>query len=66
MDDAWEKGEDEDYDPDFEEFDMPKSKGKRGRPGTKKQDDDDDLGIDDEFKDMDLFNDRFDDDDDDF
>ncbi|NSL88588.1 hypothetical protein ECE50_017230 [Chitinophaga sp. Mgbs1] len=48
---------------------MPKSKGKRGRPGgtTKKgADDDDDLGLDDDFKDMDLFNDRFDDDDDDF
>ncbi|WP_282456900.1 hypothetical protein [Chitinophaga sedimenti] len=42
---------------------MPKAKAKRGRPSTKKGDDDDDLGIDDEFKDM--FNDRYDDDDDD-
>ena len=47
---------------------MPKPKSKRGRPGKKSADDDDDLGIDDEFKDMGLFNDRggFDDDDDDF
>jgi DNA-directed RNA polymerase subunit delta len=75
--DDWDKPEEEDdWDPDFEEFDLPKSKGKKastggssGSSGAKKGKggDDDDLGLDDEFKDLDLFNDRgFDDDEEDF
>ena len=67
--------EEEDWDPDFEEFDLPKSKGKKvsgggssaGTGAKKGKGDDDDLGVDDEFKDLDLFNDRgFDDDEEDF
>ena len=65
-DDNWDKEEDEEeWDPDFEEFDLPKSKkGKGGKGG-----DEDDFKIeeDDEFKDMDLFNDSgFDDEEEDF
>ena len=66
--DEWEKPEEEDtWDPDFEEFDLPKSKAKKTTGGAKKGKEEDDLGVDDEFKDMDLFNDRgFDDDEEDF
>jgi hypothetical protein len=72
--DDWDKPEeDDDWDPDFEEFDLPKSKVKKtstggGAAGKKAgKEEEDDLGIDDEFKDMDLFNDRgFDDDEEDF
>ncbi len=44
--------EDEDWDPDFNEFDLPKSSKKT--PSTRKsvKDDDDDFKIDDEFKDL--------------
>ena len=63
--DDWEKGEEDDsWDPDFEEFDVPKSKTKKA-PGKKGADEDDDFKFeDDEFKD--LFDDEkgFDDDDD--
>ena len=45
----------DDYDPDFEEFDIPKSKIKK--PGAKKGKGDDDFELDDDFKDLDLFND---------
>ena len=61
--DDWEKPEEEDnWDPDFDEFDIPKSKAKK----SGKKDDDDDFAIDDEFKDMGMFDDSggFDDDDD--
>jgi len=61
---------DDNWHPDFEEFDLPKSKTKKGPStgtGKKPAKDEDDLGIDEDFKDMDLFNDSgFDDDDDDF
>lgn len=54
--DDWNKAdEDEDWDPDFAEFDLPKSKTTKKVPGVKKgvkDDDDDDFKIDDEFKDM--------------
>jgi hypothetical protein len=51
VDDNWEQvEEDENWDPDFDEFDIPKSKTKKS--GGKKSADDDDLGIDDEFKDL--------------
>ena len=55
--------EEEDWDPDFEEFDIPKSKVKKaagGATGGKKagKEEDDFSFEDDEFKDMDLFNDR--------
>jgi len=55
--DDWEKvEEEEEWDPDFDEFDIPKSKGKKAAPvGTtpkKGADDDDEFKIDDEFKDM--------------
>ena len=44
--------EDEDWDPDFNEFDLPKSSKKT--PSVKKgvKDDDDDYKVDDEFKDL--------------
>jgi nucleolin len=61
--DEWEKPEEEEnWDPDFEEFDVPKSKGKKA---AGKKEDNDDLGLEDEeFKD--LFNDKdYDDDDED-
>jgi hypothetical protein len=54
---------DDDIDPDFEEFDLPKS-GKSPAKKKGKADDDDDF--DDEFRDLGIFNDTFDDDDDDF
>ena len=54
--DDWNKAdEDEDWDPDFAEFDLPKSKTTKKVPGVKKgvkEDDDDDFKIDDEFKDL--------------
>lgn len=66
-DDNWKKeDDDEDWDPDFAEFDLPKSSSKKGvtiKKGIKE--DDDDFKIDDEFKD--LFSHRsskYDDDDD--
>lgn len=62
--DEWEKPEEEEeeWDPDFDEFDLPKSKGGKG---GKKKEGDDDLGIDDDFKEMGLFNDSYDDEDED-
>ena len=57
--DEWEKPEEEEeWDPDFEEFDLPKSKGKKagGVAGKKAADEEEDFKIDDEFKD--LFNDK--------
>jgi hypothetical protein len=69
-DDDWGKEEEEDaWDPDFEEFDLPKSKGKKaaGGVGKKGADEEEDFKVeDDEFKD--LFNDDagFDDDEEDF
>lgn len=50
-----------DADPDFEEFDMPKSKKGKTTTGGKKKDDDD---FDDDFGNLDIFNDGFDDEDD--
>ena len=66
--DDWDKPEEEEeWDPDFEEFDLPKSKVKKTGGVKKGKGDDDELGIDEEFKDLDLFNDRgLDDDEDDF
>ena len=53
--DDWEKPEEEDeWDPDFDEFDVPKSKGKK-TPATGKKpakDEEDDFKIDDDFKDL--------------
>ena len=70
-DDDWEKPEegDDDWDPDFDEFDIPKSKGKKAAvPGKKKAEEEDDFKIDEDFKEFDLFNDKdeFDDEEDDF
>jgi nucleolin len=54
--DDWEKTEDDpDWDPDFDEFDIPKSGAKK--VGKKKPADDDDLKIDDDFKEFGLFDD---------
>lgn len=54
--DDWEKTEeDEDWDPDFDEFDIPKSGAKK--TGKKKTGDEDDLKIDDDFKEFGLFDD---------
>jgi hypothetical protein len=70
--DEWEKvEEEEEWDPDFDEFDIPKSKTKKSTGGntSKKatKGEEDDLGLDDEFKDMDLFNDSgFEEEEDDF
>ncbi len=43
--------EDEDWDPDFDEFDLPKS-SKKIAPVKKSKDNEDDYKIDDEFKDL--------------
>ena len=54
--DEWEKsGDDDNWDPDFEEFDLPKSKAKKS--ATKKPVEEDDLKVDDDFKEFGLFND---------
>jgi DNA-directed RNA polymerase subunit delta len=68
--DEWEKvEEEEEWDPDFDEFDLPKSRIKKAT-GTKKGAkgaEEEDLGLDDDFKDMDLFNDGgFDEEEEDF
>ena len=68
-DDDWGKEEEEedDWDPDFEEFDLPKSKGKKGGVGVKKgAEEEEDFKVeDDEFND--LFNDNdFEDEEEDF
>jgi DNA-directed RNA polymerase subunit delta len=66
VDDDWGKTEDDDsWDPDFEEFDIPKKSTKKAGKGKKGSDDDDDLGLDDDLNlDDDLFDDKdeFDDD----
>ena len=70
--DEWEKPEEEEeWDPDFEEFDLPKSKTKKvaGPTGKKtgKGEEEDDVAFDEEFKDLDLFNDSsLDEDEDDY
>lgn len=71
--DDWEKPEtEEEWDPDFDEFDIPKSRGKKVS-GKKEEDSsaggaDEDFKFDDDLKEFDMFNDSgsFDDDDDDF
>jgi DNA-directed RNA polymerase subunit delta len=66
--DDWDKVEEEEnWDPDFEEFDLPKSKAKKTTAGGKKAaaDDEDDFKVDDEFKDMFNDSDGFGDDEDD-
>jgi nucleolin len=71
--DDWEKPEeeDDDWDPDFDEFDVPgsgakKATVKKGKKG--KVEDDDDFKVDDDFKELgfDDGDDDFDDDEDDF
>jgi DNA-directed RNA polymerase subunit delta len=68
--DEWDKvEEDEEWDPDFDEFDVPRSKTKKAAPGGKKatKGEEDELGLDDEYKNMDLFNDTgFDEEEEDF
>ena len=70
--DEWEKvEEEEEWDPDFDEFDIPKSKTKKSTGGntSKKtaKGEEDDLGLDEDFKDLDLFNDSgFEEEEDDF
>jgi DNA-directed RNA polymerase subunit delta len=58
--DEWEKvEEEEEWDPDFDEFDIPKSKIKKSsttKKGDKGGTEEDELGLDEEFKDLDLFN----------
>jgi DNA-directed RNA polymerase subunit delta len=62
IEDDWEKtDDDEDYDPDFEEFDIPKSKIKKP---SKKGKSSEDFDLDEDFKDIDLFKDGTDADDD--
>jgi len=61
LNDDWEKTEeDTSWDPDFEEFDMPKKASKK--PGKfKPSDDDDDFNLNDDLKDIDdddLFDDK--------
>src|SRR5450432_561299 len=70
--DEWEKvEEEEEWDPDFDEFDIPKSKTKKSTGGNTskkaKAGEEDDLGLDEDFKDLDLFNDSgFEEEEDDF
>jgi|SRR5215203_869664 len=47
--------DDDDWDPDFEEFDLPKSK--KGKGKGEEEEEDFKVEEDEEFKDMDLFND---------
>ena len=65
--DDWEKPEEEEeWDPDFDEFDIPASKGKKATGGGKKgAGDEDDFKVDDEFKEMGLYNDSYEDDEED-
>ncbi len=66
VEDDWAKTEEDDsWDPDFEEFNMPKKSTKKAGKGKKGQDEDDDLGLDDDLSlEDDLFDekDEFDDD----
>jgi DNA-directed RNA polymerase subunit delta len=68
--DDWDKvEEDEEWDPDFDEFDVPRSKTKKAAPGGKKaaKPEEDELGLEDDYKNMDLFNDNgFDEEEEDF
>ena len=68
--DDWEKVEEDDnWDPDFAEFDVPKSKGKKATtPGNKSAaaDEADEFKVDDEFKDMFNVSDDFGDEEDDY
>ena len=70
-DDECEKGEtSDDWDPDFDEFDIPKSTSKKATGKKTAKDEEDDFKIDDDFKDL-GFDDLdggagFDDEDDDF
>ena len=70
--DEWDKvEEDEEWDPDFDEFDIPRSKAKKGSTTagkkTAKGGEEDELGLDDEYKNLDLFNDSgFEEEEDDF
>ncbi len=60
QDDDWGKTEEDDsWDPDFEEFDMPKKSAKKPGKG-KKTEEEDDLGLDDDLNldDDDLFDDK--------
>ena len=53
VEDDWEKTEEDDeWDPDFAEFDVPKSKVKKPVGKKSAKDDDDDFKIDDDFKDL--------------
>ena len=56
-DDNWNKDENEDWDADFDEFDIPKSKGGKVVKPKKGESDEDDFKIDEDFKEFDLFND---------
>ena len=60
VDDDWGKTEEDDsWDPDFEEFDMPKKSAKKPGKGEKGEEDDD-LGLDDDLnlEDDDLFEEK--------
>lgn len=56
--DEWEKSEEDNWDPDFDEFDVPASKTKKAGPGKKAKDEDDALRPDDDFKEFGLFDDE--------
>jgi len=66
--DEWDKvEEDEEWDPDFDEFDIPKSKGKKtGTTSKKGADEEEEFKVDDEFKDMFNDGDDFEEEDDDY
>ena len=72
--DEWEKvEEEEEWDPDFDEFDIPKSKTKKSTGGNTSKENDQRpatrmiWGLDEDFKDLDLFNESgFDEEEDDF
>ena len=66
--DDWEKPEEEEeWDPDFDEFDIPASKTKKasGPAGKKGKEEEEEFKVDDEFKEMGLYNDSYEDDEDD-
>ena len=70
--DEWDKvEEDEEWDPDFDEFDLPRSRAKKGSTPVGKKaakgGEEDDLGLDDDYKNLDLFNESsFEEEEDDF
>lgn len=60
VEDDWGKTEEDSWDPDFEEFDVPKKASKKAGKGKKETEEEDDLGLDDDLNldDDDLFEEK--------